>query len=325
MTAAHRPFEVLFLTNFSTLCFRAIPALAQMSDEIDMRLTILHASGGETDLRPLETNLRNFFPEADHFSQCRRVLERGTAYDAVRRLRGEQPVDLVVAPAGDPLGLPRLGHQSLRTRLMRETGTPLWTSGQGADVRRLVRPTRSVACVLEDGRSGRAHLRLAAEYAERLGASLHIVHLLPYLFDEGSLLMLAYADPFDAEHAVRSVRQQDGAMTMVPEVHAVTTSGLQDLLRQLEADIVFLEGPRWTARRWLRLRLSPEVDELPCPAVCVDAGRDDLRWALRRPVRQAAPAAPRYTTLQAAMADQVEDGELVGVPAQLRKTMAVRD
>ena len=79
---AMRPFEVLFLTNFSDLCFRAIPAVAQMSDELDLRLTIMHAAPASADAPGLEDNLRNFFPEADHFSACRRLLERASVADA---------------------------------------------------------------------------------------------------------------------------------------------------------------------------------------------------------------------------------------------------
>ncbi|MEZ5288868.1 MAG: universal stress protein [Vicinamibacterales bacterium] len=154
-----RPFEVVFLTNFSNLCFRAIPSLAQMSDDIDMRLTIVHAAGETADTRPLENNLRNFFSEADAFSRCRRILERGTPVDAVQRLATRQPIDLVVAPAGDPLGMPRIGHRSLRSRLVRECPAPVWTHGPAALHRRGVRRPRRVACVVEEGHSSRTHLQ----------------------------------------------------------------------------------------------------------------------------------------------------------------------
>ncbi len=322
MTAAARPFDVVFLTNFSNLCFRAIPALAQMSDEIDVRLTILHAYDEVRSERRLEENLRNFFPEADHFTRCRRVLERGSAFEAIRRLRAEQPVDLVIAPAGDPLGFPRPGHASLRSRIVHETGTPLWSNGAGTDGRRLVRPTRSVACVVEPGRRGHAHLRLAGEYAERLGAVLHVAYLLPDLFDEGSLLMMGYEDPFDVPHATKLLRREVPGTTLVPEVHVTDRGRLPELLAALDADVAFLDGARWSGRRWLRRRMHPMVDALPCPTMCVVAGRDDLHWPLRQPARHVHPET-RREEMPASVPQPVAAVApvLVGVPAAPRATV----
>ena len=38
-----RRFEIAFLTNFSDTCFRAIPGVARMCDDLHARLTIVHA------------------------------------------------------------------------------------------------------------------------------------------------------------------------------------------------------------------------------------------------------------------------------------------
>lgn len=311
MTAAARPFEVLFLTNFSNHCFRAIPALAQMSDEIDLRLTILHAYDDERREKTLEANLRNFFPEADQFSRCRRVLERGTAFNAVRRLRSEQPVDLIVAPAGDPGGLRIPGHVSLRSRLIRETGTPVWTNGRGTETRRLVRPTRHVACVLEPGRDERAHLRIAGEYAERVGATLHVIYLLPDLFDEGSLLMMGYEEPFDVTQALKLLRRELPRTALRPDVHLADRSRLPDLLGSIDADLVFLDGLRWTSRWSLLRRVHGLVDEMPCPSICVNGARHDLHWPIRLPERQETTTADGRET-------RVTTEEPVGVPVERR-------
>ena len=147
--------------------------------------------------------------------------------------------------------------------------------------RRLVRATRHVACVLEPGLDQRAHLRLAGEYAERVGATLHVIHLLPDLFDEGSLLMMGYEDPFDATQALKLLRRERPQTTLRPDVHLPDRSRLPELLGRLEADMVFLDGLRWTSRWSLLRRVHGLVDELPCPAVCVNGTRQDLRWPLR--------------------------------------------
>jgi hypothetical protein len=287
---AVRPFEVLFLTNFSDACFGSIPSLARLSDEVNVRLTLLHAYGTAREVRPLERNLQNFFPEADTYAACKRVLVPGTPYEAVRRIRAEQPVDLVVAPAGDPLGFPRVGHSSLRSRLVREVGAPMWTSGGGLRGRRLSRQTRNVACCVGLGRAGRGHLRLAAEYAQSVGATLHLIHVVPSI-DEGTWMDLAQAEPFDREHAFEAVRRVAPAVAVRPEAHVADRSTVAGVLDACEADVVFLDGEEWMQRWWFTSRIRSAVDRLPCPAVCVKADRDDLTWQL--PPRQARYLRPR--------------------------------
>lgn len=285
-----RPFEVLFLTNFSDSCFRAIPALAQLGDEVDLRLTILHAfDEARSDRSQLEANIRSFFPEADNYAGCRRLLVPGSPVDAVQRLRAERPVDLIVAPAGDPLGLPRFGHTSLRTRLVRDTGTPILTMGAGTRAKRLAQPTRTVACCVDLDATGFAHLRLAADYARSLNATLKIVHVLPEI-DEGSIVSLAYAEPFDARAAARQLRRAGAFVESEPEVHVASRDALHRKLAQLSADVVFLDGRRWMSGGWFSSRMSRMVDAMPCPGVCVDPSRLDLQWNLPRNLSRAARA-----------------------------------
>lgn len=277
MHATRRPFDVLFLTNFSESCFKAIPALAQMCDAIEMRLTILHTYQEASRLRELESDLRSFFPEADDYGCCRRVLSPGSPLDGVRRMQAEGHVDLVVAPAGDPLGLPRVGHRSLRSQLMTSDGTPMWTIGNGTPSRRLVRPARSVACCLELGRKGRVHLKLACQYARAMHASLHVIQVMPEIH-EGNLLLLATADPFDDACAAADVRRFGGGDAPEPEVHVTDRTRLAELLARRDIDVVFLDANRWIRRSWFAPRIDRLADRLPCAAVYVDAEREDVHW-----------------------------------------------
>ena len=276
-TSSVRPFEVLFLTDFSDSCFRAIPALAQLGDDIDIRLTILHAHGEAPRSRALETNLNSFFPEADHYTGCRRLLMSGTPLEAVKQLQAEGPIDLIVAPAGDPLSLPRF-RSSLRSRLVREPGIPMWTFGSGTPVRRLFRSTGTVVCCVEIGRSGRGQIRLASEYARSLDATLHLVQVLPEI-DEHSLF-LAYADRCDASDLVAAAHRAGAGHRLAPRVSVTDRRRLPELLRECDADIVFLDSQHAVGRQWLGFRMSSFVDQLPCPAVCVDGDRKDIRWRI---------------------------------------------
>ncbi len=286
-----RPFEVLLLTNFSDACFRTIPVLAQMGDEVEMHLTIAHAVGdARRDRGELEPKIRSFFPEADHYASCRRVVVPGRPVEAIRRIQVEHPVDLVVAPAGERLGLPRFGHVSLRSRIVGQTGLPLLTFGPAVPRRRLGRPTMTVACCVEPDRVGGAHLRLAATYARRLNAALHVVQVLGDV-SEASLTDLPYVQPLTGVEALRLLRRSGVFAAFPPEVHTTSRGRLAAVLGAVDADVVFLDAERWTTRQWLLARVDPLVDAMPCPAVCVSGSRADLRWDLPQNMSRAARGA----------------------------------
>lgn len=293
MHRAATPFEIVFLTNFSDACFRAIPALAQLADDIDVRLTLLHACGADVGRYAARTeDIRSFFAEADHYPACRRLVTAESTLDALRRLQAETPIDLVVAPAGDPLGLPRIGHSSLRSRLIQEIAAPVWTCGHEVPARRLARATRHVACVLEVSQHGLAHVRLASTYASRMNARLHLVQVIPDI-DESSLL-LAY-DDWSTDKARRAAIAAGAGELLEEAVRVTDRRGLAQTLRACDADIALLDGQPWITRQWLADRVNPTLDALPCPVIAVPSGHRDLAWQLNPSRRIVAPAALRAT------------------------------
>ena len=281
---APSPFEVTFLTNFSDTCFRAIPALAQMADSIELRLSIVHCHDPRRGSADAATaRLRSFFPEADRYPGCtRHLLERAPA-DAIAHLHAERPIHLLVAPAGDPLGLPRLAHQSLRAALLRGPVPALWTVGAESSPAVVGRPIRHIACCVQVGTPGDAHLRLASRYANELGAVLHVVQILPDIHD-GTMLRLAYAAPVDARSAIDRVRRlSPAAAAATIRVHVTHTRQLaQTLDSACTADLVVVDGPAWTRRRVFQRRLDPALDRLRRPVICVGPNPDLATWQPRR-------------------------------------------
>ncbi len=127
MSASPHPLDVLFLTNFSDYCFRSIPSLALLADNFALRLTLMHVyDPARTSARAAADLLDSFFPEADRYASCRRVAAPGPLLGAVKRHQQLWPVNLIVAPASDPLGWPRLGERSVRARLLDKDNTPHW-------------------------------------------------------------------------------------------------------------------------------------------------------------------------------------------------------
>lgn len=307
---APRPFEVTFLTSFSDTCFRIIPAVAQMADTLDLRLTIAHCHDprrGEADAAAIR--LRSFFPEADRYPGCTRRLLDLPPSEAVAQMHAERPIDLLVAPGGDPIGFPRVVHRSLRAALLRGPVPALLTVGPEASPAVVGRPVRHVACCLRVGVPGDAHVRLASEYANEVGAVLHLVQILPEIHD-GTMLRLAYAAPTDASAATDRVRRlSPAAAASTIRVH-VTTMG--NLARTLEtdcsADLIVVNGLDWTRRRLFLRRLDPALDALRRPVICTGPAATQVAWHPRRRERRQTRAWP----VLALAHDRTAAGSLAG-------------
>lgn len=269
-----RPFEVLLLTDFSNASYRTIPAMAQLADELDIRLTLLHAAGdANASLADAEGKLRCFFPEATYYGGTQRIVLPADVLSAVKQVRKEQPVDLVVAPSSDPLGLPHLWHHSLRVQLLAEECGPLWTIGQAIHSTVLNRRTRNVGCWIDLDSSDKRHISLAFTYASILGAKLHLLSAMPNV-DEGTLISSLFSDsPLYPEGVADSIQDLIGWVPAKPEVHVrpgASRRVVPQLARDLHLDLLFLSKRNALQNGWTRMALASVVDRCPCPVICSD-------------------------------------------------------
>jgi len=103
-------------------------------------------------------------------------------------------------------------------------------------------------------------------------------------------VLLAYAEPFDEQYAARQFRRAGVFVPGTPRLDLIGQARLADLLARCDADVVFLDGNTWMTGRWFPSVMRRTMDSLPCPAVCVDATRDDLQWHLpHNPARTVRP------------------------------------
>lgn len=259
--------DVLFITNFSDACFRATRAVAQMVDEIDGRLTILYARDAERESeRATMEKLHSFFPEADHFRGTQRVLAEGDVISAVAaQLRKD--IDYVVAPVPTRFGLPRVAHRSTRASLLLEHRAQVWTSGKHTVPAKLGAPARNVACWLDTNSGDNYHLRRACDYAVEVGARLHLLHVVPDMY-EGTITEspVPLNESEVSELVPFAVRRQQ------TEIHVAPGGGkraLVDLLRKCDADVLFLNERQSVQHRLLGIAMSGIVHSAPCPTISV--------------------------------------------------------
>jgi len=277
-----KPLEVVFLTNFSEPCFRTIPAIAQMADDIALQLTIVHAyDPNEQRHEQAETGVHSFFPEADRYGNTRRLTLPGTPLEVLRRVAQDQPVDLVVCPASDLMGLPRLGHHSLRARILRDLGLPLWTVGRGAQSSRLGKAVRNVACWVDFETEGLSHVGFATEYASKLKARLHLFYALPEIHD-GFIASRLPARPLHADGVRKFFREMLAEAGIEPEIHVSTRSSRRvqtAMATAHEADILFTSVRSWSLGPWVFSGFR-EIDRHPCPVVCMEHRSNLAPWRL---------------------------------------------
>lgn len=276
-----RPLDVVFLTNFSDYCYRSIPAIAQMADDFHMRLTIVNTTRQRHPTDEDRARLTSFFPEADSYPMCRRFTMKGDPVDAVKRLSMVDPVDLLIAPASDPLGLPRFWHASLRTRLLRELGVPLWTIDRRTQPSRLHRAPRRVGCWIDSHGGSTGHLAFAAQYASATGAELHVLHALPEIA-EGA--MLVHDQPLHRNAIVDAVTRAVGALPVPTRVHVADndrTSTRTRLMERIGLDVVFAADADPRLPSWL----APQpafTNACLCPVVYVPVETAVPLWRLSK-------------------------------------------
>ncbi len=260
--------EVVFLTGFTDGCFRSIPAVAQMADDLAMRLTLLHAYDPREVRRPVaEARLASFFPEADRYAGTRRVAFAGTVVEAALAHSREHLVDLFLAPGVDRLRPLHLGR-STRAALIAASPAPVWTIGSAVASAGVRRPARRIACWLDPAAKDAAYLTLASELAQKLGGELHVLHVVPEI-NEGEVSVPD--GPLRADDVADVVTRELGAGRLAG-VH-VSPGGWRgavlDLVRECDPDLLVLSPRRSVRRRLLGARVGSLVDQVPCPVVCV--------------------------------------------------------
>lgn len=276
-----RSLELLFPVDFTELDFRAIPFVAQLVDSLNAHLTLMHVHGSDDDAALAAERLTSFFAEADRYPDSERILARGELVDRVARQCVSEPIDLLLLPASEGVWLPRPGHSSLRLQLLEATRIPVWTMGPNADVSRLHLPTRNVACWIDLKAKRHPQLPFAIEYAESLGAQLHLLSAIPEL-----TIPVLYDEkiPLHPETAGELMRNEAQGLTHSAKVLVAeqdTRRARHRLVHQCNADVIFVPQADRPLFDWFGARPS-WFHETACPVVMVPREPRQRSWALSR-------------------------------------------
>jgi nucleotide-binding universal stress UspA family protein len=274
--------HILFATNFSDSCFRAIRAVAQMADEFELHLTIAHTV---PDSKPRRQELHSFFAEADHYADCRRVTLQGKPAEAISQWASESHFDLIVAPGSDRLGLPRLFHRSFRAELLKRAAAPIWTTSRGLEIADFRRRLRTVAVAMDGSDADLRHLRLASSFAAHVGAKIRLLSVVPSV-EEGTLSSQAWApQPLHPQRAMARLEELLRGWDQMPTVDLAIGSMDDELPRMAaacDADILFVTEAQ-CVRGLFGRDMSNVVNGSPCAVVCVPDGLSPrYRWSFEQ-------------------------------------------
>jgi hypothetical protein len=267
--------NAVFLANFSDSCFRAIPAIAQMADELSLDLTLLHVYDSATSSKEkAEALLASFFPEADLYPGAQRLCVPGPLLKAVRRLDQVHHLDLIIAPSSDVLALPRPFHRSLRRALLHEFNVPIWTfSAQAINIGK---PTKNIAFWWEAGERHATALAQATEYAAQVKATLHILYTLPDL-QEGSIAPLGGA--LNTQPFPPIVPQDFSVPVKIHVGHGEGHGVLRGMIDKTEADLLIQPWREGVMDRLLHWR--DVCHGIPCPVLYLGHKHTGRRWNVR--------------------------------------------
>lgn len=262
--------RILFPTDFSAACLQAGRALTRLADGCRLERTVAHVVKPGSDVGRARRALESFVAQIDGGVDTARILlEREQPADAIADLCRQKRFDLVMAPASDRTGVPRLFRPSFRAQLLRRCAVPLWTAGGLATSER---PLHTVACLVDFDDAPAGFLHLARAFADRVGARLRVLSVVPRV-DEGTLGDVLTSDaPLRPEFAVSRIQALLGGRRGATEIDVAVggqARGLRRLLARGPADVLLVGRRRAANGAWLS-GFAHDLDRLRCPVVCVD-------------------------------------------------------
>lgn len=289
-----QPLRVLLATDLSHTNTRPEAALRQLARACPVEADVVHVIPPQYRSRDVLEQLSLLAAGVGNAAVTRRVVACDGAAAAIASLCARNAYDLVMIPtAGSRWRV--TWEDSARAAVLRHGCAPLWTGGGRLDPSWFDRPIRRVGChvSLEPGRD--VHLRASAELASRLGASLHVLHVVPPI-DDGII-----ADAFESRRPLTSEAARASLEGLLaPGLAATTTVAVGARPRELrrwlrtQAVDVLCVGP--DEAMWGN-RMSPALRALPCPVVCLGGAPTPTpgaaRWRTSPP--SAWPLAPTTT------------------------------
>jgi nucleotide-binding universal stress UspA family protein len=260
-------FKVLVAAGPASAGRDAERAIDQLARTGQVRVDVLHIVKPGCLTREIWQLAQKTLESSAEVTVEHHLLEDAEPAGAIARLCGRGAYDLVVAPpaARETPWLP--WRRSVRAAIVRRSPVPVWTTGARHPGLPSPRPILRVGCDVSLETGGDAHARWAAAFAKRLGASLHLVHVVPPL-DDGTIADAFASDrPLLPEAAHARLQAFMAAEGLEASTDVVVGSRNRVIRRLVQARAIDLLCISATDALFGR-QMSPGLRALPCPVMC---------------------------------------------------------
>ena len=259
-------FRMLLATDPMTACGDAELAIAQFARVGLVRVDVVHVlkPGGLT--REIWQRLRDTLAGPLSGTVDHHIVEGVDPAETIATFCGNGNYDLLMAPASSRHDWWLPWHRSVRAAILRRSPVPVWTTGARHLDSLHRRQVRHVGCFLSLETGSDTHVRWAADFATRLGARLHLLHVVPPI-DDGTI-----AAAFESDRPLCADEAHSRLQTWIAGgVDAATTVAVgtrrQEIRRLVQAEAIDLLCI--ASQDALRgSRMSPGLRAVPCPVVC---------------------------------------------------------
>jgi len=280
----HMTDHIIFATNFSDACHAAIPTVTRWVDAHNARLTLLHVYDPEKTLhRDAEGQLNSFYAEADNYSNCRRVLLTGDPCDSIEDFCAKEVDGLLFMPPSDRTGLPRPFHVSTRARLLQNLEMPIWTMGKATLNTSAAVAGNNIAVCVQNLDEPTDYVYAAASHAQRHGATLHLMHVVPET-SEGTLITALHSNaPLGVETALDMLSDLAASLPGSVKIQVHVRMGsqwreLKTMLRKSGAELLMVGSGQTLHSSFFRPAINPMLNNCEIPIICLPERMGVRSW-----------------------------------------------
>jgi len=283
--------HILFPIDFSERCRETVPYVAGMAKSFGAKITLLHvvaepywyaptaeappvAVDVEEIRRSTERDLSQGFAEEFAGLTVEHSVEIGDPAQIITQFAENHDVDLVMMPTHGYGPFRQFLLGSVTAKVLHDCKRPVWTSAHLQDPPQLIHlDVSNVLCAIDVAPNSVNVLKVAAQFAQEVGAQLRLVHAVPGPDAWPSRQLdapLTEALIKDARRAIDEWQKSFGVSAPLCVIRGSVASAVHESAARHTADLVVIgRGVLKEILGRLRTNAYAIIRQSPCPVLSV--------------------------------------------------------